>query len=496
MNAGRPFTGRRLSAASRLSDTGDNVLVQEYVFMHGLKRVTPILAAALFATAGPAARQRSVSIPVQYQKLDNGLKVVLVRDTTSPTAVVAVYYKIGFRVEPRDRTGFAHLFEHLMFQGSEHLGKNAFIGLVQSNGGILNGSTRFDFTNYFEVVPSNTVQTILWGEADRMRGLDITEQNLTNQRAVVENEVKVNVLNQPYGGFPWLDLPQVANTNWYNAHNFYGDFAELDAATLADVSKFFKTYYAPNNAALVVVGDIDPAQTLAWIKQYFGPIPSATVPPRPDISEPRQEKEKRVNHADALATRPALAIGYHVPARGTPEWYAMGLIDQVLVQGHDSRLYQAIVQKQGLAGSVSGGINIGLGNMFDVDGPILWTVSLIHDADKTDDRILSVIDSEVDKLQSAPLTSDELALANIKMRSSLYDEEESLVGFGRANLLASFALFDDDPAKINDVEEEFAKVTPDLIQKTAREYLRPTNRTILTITPKGKGAGQANGGVR
>jgi len=303
-------------------------------------------------------------------------------------------------------------------------------------------------------------------------------------------------LNQPYGGFPWLDLPQVANTNWYNAHNFYGDFAELDAATLADVSKFFKTYYAPNNAALVVVGDIDPAQTLAWIKQYFGPIPSATVPPRPDISEPRQEKEKRVNHADALATRPALAIGYHVPARGTPEWYAMGLIDQVLVQGHDSRLYQAIVQKQGLAGSVSGGINIGLGNMFDVDGPILWTVSLIHDADKTDDRILSVIDSEVDKLQSAPLTSDELALANIKMRSSLYDEEESLVGFGRANLLASFALFDDDPAKINDVEEEFAKVTPDLIQKTAREYLRPTNRTILTITPKGKGAGQANGGVR
>jgi zinc protease len=464
--------------------------------MHVSKSAAAVLAAAVFATAGTAAEQRTAPIPIQYQKLDNGLRVVLVRDTTSPTAVVAVYYKIGFRVEPRNRTGFAHLFEHLMFQGSQHLGKNAFIGLVQSNGGILNGSTRFDFTNYFEVVPSNTVQTILWGEADRMRGLDITEQNLTNQRAVVENEVKVNVLNQPYGGFPWLDLPQVANTNWYNAHNFYGDFAELDAATLDDVSTFFKTYYAPNNAALVVTGDIDPAQTLAWIKEYFGPVPSAPVPPQPDISEPRQDNEKRVNHDDPLATRPALAVGYHVPKRGTPEWYAMGLIDQILLQGRDSRLYQAIVQKQGLAGSVSGGINVGLGNMFDVDGPILWTVSLIHDADKTDDRILAAIDAEVEKLQSTALTPDELALANIKVRSTLYGEEESLVGFGRANLLASFALFDDDPSKINQIEEAFAKVTPDLIQKTAREYLRTTNRTILTITPKAKASGQGVGGAR
>jgi predicted Zn-dependent peptidase len=464
--------------------------------MHAARCAALVLTAALLAPAGPVAQTQTAASPIQDQKLDNGLKVVLVRDATSPTAVVAVYYKIGFRVEPRNRTGFAHLFEHLMFQGSEHLGKNAFIGLVESNGGILNGSTRFDFTNYFEVVPSNTVQTMLWAEADRMRGLDITEQNLTNQREVVENEVKVNVLNQPYGGFPWLDLPQVANTNWYNAHNFYGDFENLDAATLDDVSRFFKTYYAPNNAVLVVTGYIEPAQTLAWIKQYFGPIPSASVPPQPDVSEPRQEKEKRANHEDPLATRPALAVGYHVPRRGTPEWYAMGLIDQVMVQGEDSRLYEAIVQKQGLAGAIQGGINIGLGNMFDVDGPILWTVSLIHDADKTNDRILSVMDDEVARLQTTPLTRDELELANIKMRSALYAEQESLVGFGRANLLASFALFDDDPGKINQVEDAFAKVTPELVQKTAREYLRSTNRTILTITPTAKADGKSSGGAR
>jgi predicted Zn-dependent peptidase len=376
----------------------------------------------------------------------------------------------------------------MMFQGSQHLGKNEFIGLVESNGGILNGSTRFDFTNYFQVIPSHTVETILWGEADRMRGLNITKENLTNQQGVVKNEVKVNVLNQPYGGFPWLDLPQIANTNWYNAHNFYGDLAHLDAATLEDVQQFFKTYYAPNNAVLVVTGDIDPAQTLGWVKKYFAAIPASTLPPPPDISEPRQEQEKRVNRTDPLANRPALAVGYHMPPRNTPEWYAMGLIDQLLVQGEDSRLYQAIVQKRGLAGEVSGGTNLGLGNMFDVKGPILWTAYLIHDADRKPDEILAVIDEEVARLQTTPIAKAELDLALVKRRSALYADQESFVRFGRANLLAAFALFDDDPGRINRLEAEFAKVTPQLIQKTAVEYLRPTNRSVLTIAPKAAGA--------
>src|SRR5215831_5498783 len=218
------------------------------------------LIAALGAASPPAEAAAPLSVPVEYRKLPNGLKVVLSRDTTSPKTVIAVYYNIGFRIEPKDRTGFAHLFEHMMFQGSQNLGKMEFIKLVQSNGGILNGSTRFDFTNYFEVIPSNALETALWAEADRMKGLAINADNLKNQQEVVKNEVKVNVLNRAYGGFPWLDLPQYANTNWYNAHNFYGDLKDLDAATLDDVSKFFKTFYAPNNAALVVVGDFDPAQ--------------------------------------------------------------------------------------------------------------------------------------------------------------------------------------------------------------------------------------------
>ncbi len=439
-----------------------------------------LLAAAANAAPAPAP----FTVPVEYTKLPNGLKVVFSRDTTAPTAVVAVYYNIGFRIEPKDRTGFAHLFEHMMFQGSENLGKMEFIKLVQSNGGILNGSTRFDFTNYFEVVPAHALETALWAEADRMKGLSINVDNLKNQQEVVKNEVRVNVLNQPYGGFPWLDLPQYANVNWYNAHNFYGDLKDLDAATLEDVASFFKTFYAPNNAVLVVVGDFDAAQTMDWVKKYFGPIPSATLPAKPDISEPKQDKQKRATKPDALATRPALAVGYHAPQRNTPEYFAMGVLDQVLVQGKDSRLYQALVQKNGLTGDVSGGINSGLGDMYNINGPTLWDVSLFYDKDKSSEQILAVFDAEIEKVRTTPVDQATLDRALVKMRSDFYDKIEQTGGFGRADLLASFALFDDDPARINQLEEQFRKVTPERLQKTAQEYLRPENRTILLIEPK------------
>lgn len=291
-----------------------------------------------FAQDSNQQQSNEFHVPVEYYKLDNGLKVILSPDDTSPTAIIAVYYNIGFRIEPKDRTGFAHLFEHMMFQGSQNLGKMEFIKLIQQNGGVLNGSTRFDFTNYFEIVPSNKLETMLWAEADRMRGLDITQDNLTNQQGVVKNEVKVNVLNQPYGGFPWLDMPQYANTNWYNAHNFYGDLKDLDAANLEDVENFFKTYYAPNNAAISVVGDFDPQQAKAWIEQYFGNIPSAEVPPIPDISEPKQQEEKMFVKNDSLANKPAIAIAYHMPERNTPEYFAMGLLNQILIEGDNALL--------------------------------------------------------------------------------------------------------------------------------------------------------------
>jgi zinc protease len=434
----------------------------------------------LASCAGPGQDSAGFSVPVEYYKLPNGLRVVLSPDATAPTVTAAVYYNIGFRIEPKNRTGFAHLFEHMMFQGSQNLGKMEFIRLIQKNGGVLNGSTRFDFTNYFEIVPSHKLETILWAEADRMKGLDISQDNLTNQQAVVKNEVKVNVLNQPYGGFPWLDMPQYANTNWYNAHNFYGDLADLDAATLEDVRSFFRTYYAPNNAVLVVTGDFETAAAKQMIEKYFTPIPSVDQPPKPDITEPRQEAAKRVSKDDSLASKPALAFAYHMPDRNTPEYYAMGLVDQLLLQGDDSMLREELVQKRGYTSSVDGGINL-LGNMFNYKGPMVWMGYLFHDRATPADSITAVVESVIERIRSTPVDQATLDRAKIKFRSDLYSTLGT--GFGRADLLASFAMFDDDPSRINTIEKMIADITPEMIRQTAREYLRTTNQTVLIVNP-------------
>lgn len=423
-----------------------------------------------------------LQVPVTYYKLNNGLKVVLSPDKTAPVTTIGVYYNIGFRIEPKDRTGFAHLFEHMMFQGSENLGKMEFIKLIQKNGGVLNGSTRFDFTNYWEVVPAHKLETMLWAEADRMKGLKITQDNLTNQQGVVKNEVKVNVLNQPYGGFPWLDMPQYANKNWYNAHNFYGDLADLDSAKLEDVNSFFKTFYAPNNAVLVVSGDFDIAEAKKFIDKYFSKIPASNLPPKPELSEPVQEQEQHFTKEDKLAKKPALAVAYKMPERNTTDYYAMGLIDQMLGQGQDSKLYQLLVQKKGYTSGVSAGINIGLGNMFDYNGPMLWISNVAYDSTVSSKQILEQYDNAIADLNN--VTQDDIDLALVKMRSFIYDAMGSQFGLGKVNLLASFALFDDDPSKINKLESEFKKITPEIIKQTAQKYLNPKKRTVLIIEPK------------
>ncbi|NNE33650.1 MAG: insulinase family protein [Rhodothermales bacterium] len=459
-----------------------SALVLFAVALYGCQQAPEPEAETQTAAAGTGNAVSEFQVPVKYHKLENGLKVVLSQDMTTPVVTVAVYYNIGFRIEPRDRTGFAHLFEHMMFQGSQNLGKMEFIQLIQRNGGVLNGSTRFDFTNYFEIVPTHKLETILWAEADRMRSLDITQENLTNQQGVVKNEVKVNVMNTPYGGFPWLDMPQYANENWFNAHNFYGDLDDLDAASLDDVADFFQQYYAPNNAALVIVGDFDYDEALAMVEKHFGDIASSQQEiVLPDVSEPRQEEEKRASRLDPLATKPGFAFAYHVPERLTPEWYAMGLLDQILLQGEDSLLYQALVKNEGITSSVGGGINALLGNMLNYKGPMLWLASFIHDADVETEYIVETIDSVIESARSAPVDAETLERAKIKWRSSFYNNVSAMYGFGRADLLASLALFDDDPDSLNAFEAEIAKVTPELIQATAQEYLRTGNRTILVL---------------
>src|SRR5262249_30383147 len=274
---------------------------------------------------------------------------------------------------------------------------------------------------------------------------------------------------------------------WYNAHNFYGDLTDLDAATLDDVQAFFKTYYAPNNAALVVSGQFDPAQTKEWIARYFESIPRATVPPLPDLSEPRQTEEKFKEVEDKLAERPALAVAYHMPPRGSPEFWAMALLNQILVEGNDSRLYQELVQKRGITGEVEGGANL-LGNQFNYQGPMLWMAYLIHDKDKTPKDVVAAIDAAIEPLRSTAVDPASLDRAAVKARSAYCAALEQFNNFGRMDLLAAHALYDDDAAAVNRIEPHLLAVTPELIQKTAQEWLRPTNRTVVALKAGKAGA--------
>jgi predicted Zn-dependent peptidase len=439
--------------------------------------------------AAQTVSSSTFTIPVAYRKLPNGLRVVVSENHAAPIVVVEVMYRIGFRIEPKNRTGFAHLFEHMMFQGSAHVGKFEHVRIVNENGGVLNGSTRFDHTNYFEVLPSNALELGMWLEADRMRSLKITPENLDNQKKVVSEEVRVNVLNQPYGAFEWLGLPQKANTNWYNAHNFYGDLAEIEAATLDDVKTFFDSYYVPNNAVLSVVGDTTIDEVMRLAEKHFGSIPSRQVPPMPDISEPPQTAEKTFTETDKLATTPAIAFGYHLPDRMTRDFFALSLLDPLLVGDESARLYQSLIKEKRIAAAVSGGFNYGLGNNFDYKGPMLYTVRVDYRPDLKGADVLKAVDEVIGAVQQSGITDEELRQAKVNLRSSLYDQLEAQGGFGRADLLAAFALYDDDPDRINTVFIELDKVTAADVQAAARKWLVPSNRTSIDRVPEKKATG-------
>ena len=443
------------------------------------------LCLTLLAPAVPSVSAQTFSVPVVYKKLPNGLRVVISENHAAPVVVVELMYRIGFRIEPKGRTGFAHLFEHLMFQGSGNVAKFEHVRIVNENGGTLNGSTRFDHTNYFEVMPSNALELAMWLEADRMKSLKITPGTLKNQQDVVSEEVRVNVLNQPYGAFEWLGLPQKANSNWYNAHNFYGDLAELEAANLDDVKTFYDTYYAPNNAVLVVSGDTTPDEVMKLADKHFGSIPQRALPPRPDIKEPPQTAEKSFTESDKLARTPAVAFGYHLPERMTKDFFALSLLDPLLVSDESAKLYQALIKENQIASRVSGGFNYALGNNFDYNGPMLYTFRVDYRPDLKGADVLKVVDKVISAIQEHGISEDELKQAKVNFRSSFLESLESQAGFGRADLLAALALYDDNPGRINTILSDLDKVTAVDVQQAAKKYLVPTNRTVIDRRPEG-----------
>jgi zinc protease len=422
-------------------------------------------------------------IAMEYTTLANGLKVVIVPDTSAPVVTVGVYYKIGFRLEPQGRSGFAHLFEHMMFQGSANAPKMQHIKLINSSGGLLNGSTHYDVTNYYESVPSNALERVLWLEADRMRALQVDDENLRNQRDVVKEEVRVNVMNQPYGGFPWLDLPPVAFRNWANAHNFYGDFADLDAADLADVQAFFKTYYVPNNAVLLVLGDVQGDEGVALAEKYFGDIPASALPPFADPREPEQKEERRGQVEEKFGTLPAMAIGYTVPERRTTDWCSMALLDQALHGGRAGRMYRELVLEKQIAVEADGGID----DIFGYNGPTQMVTRILHKPEYSAENTLAAFDSVIRDIQEHGISEDELNQLKVKWRSDYYSTLEGGRGgmprYGLMHLLACFTLFDNQPQLVNSILDGFLAVKREEIQAVAKKYLRPANRAVVFRTP-------------
>jgi predicted Zn-dependent peptidase len=342
----------------------------------------------------------------------------------------------------------------------------------------------YDVTNYYEAVPSNALERVLWLEADRMRALKVDEENLRNQRDVVKEEVRVNVMNQPYGGFPWLDMPPVAFRNWANAHNFYGDFADLDAATLVDVREFFKTYYVPNNAVLLLLGDIKPEEGAALAGKYFADIPKGAMPPFADPAEPPQKEERRGHVEEKFGTLPAMAIGYVMPQRRTPDWYAMALLDQALHGGRAGRIHRELVLEKQVAVEADGGID----DIFGYNGPTQMTTRILHKPELSSETTLKEFDAVIREVQEKGISEDELQQLKVKWRSDYYSTLEGGRGghmprYGLMHLLACFTLFDNQPQLVNTILEGFLGVTREQVQEVAKKYLRPENRAIVFRTP-------------
>jgi zinc protease len=426
---------------------------------------------------------KQLRIPVEHTTFANGLRVVVSPDRSAPVVTVGVYYQIGFRLEPHGRSGFAHLFEHMMFQGSDNAGKMEHIRLINSSGGLLNGTTNYDITNYFEAVPSNALERVLWLEADRMRALKVDDENLRNQRDVVKEEVRVNVMNQPYGGFPWLDLPPVAFRNWPNAHNFYGDFADLDAATLGDVQHFFRTYYAPNNAVLLMVGDFEPAKAVELARRYFEDIPKAAAPPRADVTEKPQTAERRGEVEEKFGPLPAIAIGYTIPERGNKDRYVAAIADHILHGGRAGRVYRSLVLEKQIAVEADGNADI-----FDTNGPTQMVSRIFHKPEISSDATIAAFDEVIAGLHNKLVPAEELEAVKVKFRSDYYSMLEGGMGsymprFGLMHYLACFTLFDGDPDRVNTVLDGFVEVTPEAVQSYARKYLVAHNRAIVLRRP-------------
>jgi zinc protease len=426
----------------------------------------------------------AAKIPIQQYTLKNGLRVVLSEDHSAPTYSICVTYDVGSRDEKPGHTGFAHLFEHMMFQGSENVGKGEHFILIENNGGGMNGTTNTDRTNYFETLPANQLDLGLFLESDRMKSLAVTETNLDNQRNAVQEERRLRVDNQPYGKTSEA-ISDTAYDNFGYKHSTIGSMADLNAASLEELKDFFRIYYAPNNAVLALVGDFKKEEALAKIKKYFEGIPSQPAPARPDMAEPQQNAERRKSIEDGFAQVPRIDIVYKIPAYNSPDYMPLNVLMSILGSGQSSRLYQELVKEKQLAANVfaSAAARRATG--------LASIIALVRPGVKMDD-VENTVYGEVDKVQTEPVADWELEKIRLKYRHDHAAQLSSTLS--RAVQLAYYTVAWNDPEVINTEESRLDAVTKEDLLRVAKKYLIPTNRTVITTVPQPKTTAGAAGG--
>lgn len=404
--------------------------------------------------------------------LDNGLRLVMNPDSRVPTVAVAVYYDVGSRDEEPGRSGFAHLFEHMMFQGSANVAKAEHFTLINSRGGSANGTTSRDRTNYYQTLPSNELELGIWLEADRMRSLSITEENFENQRQTVMEERRQSYDNRPYGN-AFLRIDELLYGDYFPyAHSVIGDMEDLQRAPLEDVQAFFDAYYGPNNAVIAIAGDFEPEVAIAIVEREFGPIPSRPRPAyEPGEFTPRQG-EVRETMVDPNATLPALLISHPIPPMRESDHYALEVLSVILSDGDSSRLRQSLIKKRELAASISA-------FTYDRRGPDAFAFWAVAAGGKSLDELEKAIEEEVQKIAQEGIRERELEKAKNRIRAHFTFGLES--NLRRAMELAEHELYYGDANLLKTALDPYLAVTAEDIQRVARDYLRRDRRVVLQI---------------
>lgn len=445
---------------------------------------------ASVSDSGIQIKLKKPLIPVtRDHTLKNGLRLIVSEDHSVPVAAIAIVYDVGARDEVKGRSGFAHLFEHMMFQGSENVGKVEHFKYIENVGGTLNASTHADFTNYFEKVPSNQIELCLWLESDRMRSLKVSAENFKNQLDTVKEEKRMRVDNQPYVPAA-IRLEELAFDNWNNAHPTIGYFEDLEASSVSDVRKFFDTYYSPNNATMAIVGDVNADEMVKLVEKYFGSIPRVTIPKRPDLKEPKQLKAKYEKMEDKQAQMPAFWISWKAPARRDKDFYALNLLQSILSTGESSRLFQRMVKGDQVALKVESSYE-------ERRGPSLFETFVVLKPGKTGEDVRKVLFSELDKLKSEPVSPTELQKAKNQLLRGLFSSASyaSLQrSLGRAEILAEYAAFFGDPTLVDSDLEAYMRVNPEDIKRVASEVFSQDGATTIDVMPVKKDADKKDSG--